>query len=302
MTTKKDAAPLLGRGEIEWLVSGVGTVLLGGLFRHLRLEDVSTAQLMLLRYCGQIGLGLIAGVVMTRGLGFLKLKHPVHIVARGVAVFVAATCVVNAQGLLPVTTQIGVGFMWPVLLIVWVSFRGEPVTRVNWIQLALCLLGVFVESGMTLESMSSPGMLWMMGAVVANAANVQLGRHVLELGESPLTSVSWTGFVGLAGVMLWWGLQPSSFGAMPTDVGSLLPVMVVLLAGIVQILQTTAMGHATAAKLMPLTYAQLLWAVPLDIIAFGHYPSAAAILGLGFIVVGVVLPNLLDWMRPKSER
>ena len=189
--------------------------------------------------------------------------------------------------------------MWPVLLIVWVALRGEPVSRVNWIQLALCLLGVFVESGMTLEAMRSPGMLWMAGAVVSNAANVQLGRDAIRLGESPLTSVSWTGFTGLAGLGLWWLLQPAAFGAMPVDVGSWLPALVVLLAGAVQILQTKAFESASAAKLMPLTYVQLLWAVPLDIIVFGHYPSAMALMGLGFIVVGVVLPNLLDWMRPK---
>ncbi len=302
MTTKTDAAPYWGRGEVEWLVSGMGTVLLGGLFRHLRLANVSTAQLLLLRYGGQIGMGLIAGVLMTGGLGFLKLKNPLHILARGVAVFVAATCVVNAQGYLPVTTQIGVGFMWPVLLIGWVATRGESVTRINWIQLALCLLGVFVESGMTLESIRSPGMLWMMGAVVSNAANVQLGRDALRLGESPLTSVSWTGFTGLAGVGVWWLLQPKAFGPLPSDVGSLFPGLVVLLAGAVQILQTKAFERATAAKLMPLTYMQLAWAVPLDIIVFGHYPSATALMGLGFILAGVVLPNLLDWMRPKPQR
>jgi drug/metabolite transporter (DMT)-like permease len=147
-----------------------------------------------------------------------------------------------------------------------------------------------------------------LGVLVAMAPGLQAGGSSTAYGFALLGTASYAVVLtinrqlrnesGVARLILWSAL-PGGLVLMPFAWTNWLPPASAsdwvalcangVLAGAATICLALAFRHASAARLAPLEFSALLWAVALDIAIWGHWPSAATLAGAAIVVGACIM-------------
>lgn len=160
--------------------------------------------------------------------------------------------------------------------------RSERVGGKVWGALLLGLLGCAILIGPELAVGSVWGLWALFGAVAAAAAHICL--RVLSKAEDGRVLVLWfqAGLVPLSTLFV--VVTQGELPALPSQATLPMVVAAGLFATVGQLLLTKAYSLDQAARVAGAAYAGPVWAVAVDIVAFGTWPSLTAVVG-GVIVI-----------------
>jgi len=251
------------------------------------------AQVVVIRHAVMLLL-LLAARLLRPGLGGgLGTAHPWLHLARAAAMLGAALGFFLALREIPLAEGYLVYFTAPFLTLGLAALLlGEPSPRAVWLWSAVGFCGVLVAMAPGLQAGGSLGAYaYAMLGTASYATVLTINRRLrAEAGVARL--ILWSALPG--------GLVLLPFVAghwvPPTGTDWLALAANGLLAGASTICLALAFRHASAARLAPLEFSALLWAVALDVAIWGVWPSAATLAGAA-IVVGAVVMSQRAQMR-----
>ncbi len=244
------------------------------------------AQVLMIRQCVILGL-LFAARAARPGLGgalgtghpALHLSRAAGMLGSGIGFFMALREIPMAEGYL-------VYFTAPFLTMALAALvLGEAPPRAVWFWSALGFLGVLVAMAPGLQS-GGPwrAYAFAMLGTISYAIVLTINR---KLRQEP----------GVARLILWSAL-PGALVLLPFAWdGWVMPDArdwVALsangvLAGTSTICLALAFRHASAARLAPLEFSALIWAVGLDVALWGHWPSVTTLVGAAIVVCACIM-------------
>ena len=125
----------------------------------------------------------------------------------------------------------------------------------------------------------------------------QILTRQLSSSESAVTMLFYTALVGTAVMSValpwFWG------GPVPTPLEALAIASLGIYGGVGHLLLTLAFRHASASVLSPFLYVQLIWAMLLGWLIFGHLPDSLSILGM-VVIAGSGLSLALDARKREA--
>lgn len=239
--------------------------------------------------------GLRAGALMrTRRFGGHVLRASAGLFGMGCAFF--------ALTLLPLAEQTALNYTQPLFIILLaIPWLGERPGAARWAAVLIGFLGVAVIAvGQGAGGAGLTGTLVLGCAVGAaggffGALSTMLVRQ-LSATEASTTIVLWQALLmaAMTAVALPFVWITPSWG----DLGLL--VLVGLIGGIGQVLNTEAFASAQVSSLGPYTYTGLLWAALLGWAVWGEAPGAAMLAGSA-LIVGAGLLVLRSEYRRKAQ-
>jgi drug/metabolite transporter (DMT)-like permease len=163
---------------------------------------------------------------------------------------------------------------------------GEGPPRAAWLWCAVGFLGVLVAMAPGLQaggSLAAYGFALMGTACYAIVLTINrrlrhesgVARLILWSalpGGLVLLPFAWMQWVPPAGALDWLALAANG-----------------ILAGGATICLAVAFRHASAARLAPLEFSALVWAMALDVAIWGHWPGAATLLGAGIVIGACIM-------------
>lgn len=202
-----------------------------------------------------------------------------------------------AIGVAPLADTLAVFFIHPFIATALSPYvLRERVTVVQWIAIVTGLTGALVVIGPGFADVS-PGLLLAIVAGFSFAAAMLLTRR-LAGGDPPLVTMLITGLVQAS---LCGGMLPFVW-VTPT----LQEWLLILAAGIIGVigfaLLTFAYEYATASRLAPMGYLEIVGAIIAGMLMFGDFPSPAVWIGIGLIVTSGIVIAVQAGQRPSRQR
>lgn len=229
-----------------------------------------------------------AYLVATRRTGAWRAKRPGVQFARGLLLAAATLFFFTALSVLPLAEASGIGFVSPLFVVVLaVPMLKERLDVARLIAILVGLAGalVIVRPGSGVFTWYA---LLPVGMAVCNALFQVLTRMVAGV-DRPLTSLLYGALVGavaLSAIVPFFWRTPQG----PWHWSLLL--MMGVLATLAHLALIRALDYAGASLLAPFTYTQLVWAMLLGWIVFGHFPDGWSLIGMGIIVAaGLYVAN-----------
>ncbi|WP_159351510.1 DMT family transporter [Roseomonas harenae] len=279
----------LRRGALLMLGATACFALMGAFVKELSTR-YTFLELMFFRNAFSLPIVLAAGLRMgallrTRRLGGHAVRATSGLMGMGCAFF--------SLSLVPLADQTALNYTQPLFIILLaIPWLGERPGAARWAAVGIGFLGVVVvAAGQGAGGGAVTGGLVLGYSIAAlggffGALSTMLVRQ-LSATEPSTTIVLWqallmTGLTGLALPFVW--ITPSL-----GDLGLL--VLMGLIGGVGQVLNTEAFASAQVSSLGPYTYTGLLWAGLLGWLVWGEMPGvamlagSALIVGAGFIVL-----------------
>jgi drug/metabolite transporter (DMT)-like permease len=279
----------LRRGALLMLGATACFALMGAFVKELSTR-YAFLELMFFRNAFSLPIVLAAGLRMgallrTRRLGGHAVRATSGLMGMGCSFF--------SLSLVPLADQTALNYTQPLFIILLaIPWLGERPGAARWAAVGIGFLGVVVvAAGQGAGGGVVTGGLVLGYSVAAlggffGALSTMLVRQ-LSATEPSTTIVLWqallmTGMTGLALPFVW--ITPSL-----GDLGLL--VLMGLIGGVGQVLNTEAFASAQVSSLGPYTYTGLLWAGLLGWLVWGEMPGvamlagSALIVGAGFIVL-----------------
>lgn len=253
--------------------------------------------ILAVRYLGNLLL-MVALFGPSQGRRMTEIHRKRLVLVRALSLALSSLCVASALQYLPVAETTSITFLAPILLVVVAGrFLGERVGWVGWLAALLGFAGVMliVRPGTGLEPI---GVLFVLAAVLFNLSYQFLSR-LLAATEQTVALLFYTALAGsiLFGLALPWYLDEPT----PDLFDAALLVSLGFYGGLGHFLFTASFREAPASLLAPLNYFQLLWAVLLGWLVFGHVPDRVSAIGMAIIAASGVL-IALKTRRPPSKR
>lgn len=285
---------MLRRGPVYMVFAALAFTLMISAVKVARAE-LSAAELIVWRTV----VALPVVVALTRGRTRRVHNRRVFALRAGLG-FVAMTAFFGAIKGLSVADLSLIGKLQPVLVAIGAGVflgRAERVGPKVWGALAVGLFGCGLLIGPELAVGSTWGLLALLAAVASAGAHICL--RTLGATEDPRALVLW---FQLALLPLGVGYVVATQGDLPRiPTGPMLPA--VLAAGLCatagQLLLTKAYALDRAANVAGASYAGPVWAVIVDVLAFGVWPTWSAVFG-GLLVVGAGLALVRDRARAPA--
>lgn len=280
------------------LLLGIGLIVLAGLL--LAIHDATTKHLVVThslalilwaRYAMQ---SILLPLLFCPRMGkqFLRTRHPWLQLVRGLCLIGVSVFLLGGLRFIPLAEAVAVIFLAPTLVTLFsVLLLNERISRVQWVSVALGLLGVVLVVRPGTALFDWPVLLPIAAAVCF--ALYQLVTRMLAEDDNVITSNFYSGVVG-ALLLTPFGLPylDSLPTLSPLALTLLLSLGAIAMTG--HILLTMAYRYASAAALAPYTYAQIISAGLVGWIVFGHLPDLLALAGMSIITFGGVL---LGWQQ-----
>jgi drug/metabolite transporter (DMT)-like permease len=279
----------LRRGALLMLGATACFALMGAFVKELSTR-YAFLELMFFRNAFSLPIVLAAGLRMGALLRTRRLGG--HVV-RATSGLMGMGCSFFSLSLVPLADQTALNYTQPLFIILLaIPWLGERPGAARWAAVGIGFLGVVVvAAGQGAGGGAVTGGLVLGYSVAAlggffGALSTMLVRQ-LSATEPSTTIVLWqallmTGMTGLALPFVW--ITPSL-----GDLGLL--VLMGLIGGVGQVLNTEAFASAQVSSLGPYTYTGLLWAGLLGWLVWGEMPGvamvagSALIVGAGFIVL-----------------
>jgi drug/metabolite transporter (DMT)-like permease len=287
-----------GRAVALMLSALACLILLDTSGKWLGMRGVPVAATTWSRYFGHL-LVVLAVFMPARGLSILKTAHPLRQGMRGLLMVTITMLYFAALKTMPLAQGAAVFFTTPILVTVFATlFLGERPGWQTWAAVALGFAGVLViiRPG---SDLPLAGSLLVLAAAAGNAAYQTLTRAQAH-ADSPEVQVLYSGLVGAAimtlAAPLWWTpgwWEIPGMRAFDWTVFGLIGV----LGAAGHLLLARAYQLASASRLSPWTYLQMLLSIPIGWVAFGNLPDAIALLGMVMIAIS---PNLTLLRRRRA--
>ena len=199
--------------------------------------------------------------------------------ARGLSLVGVSVLFINGLAYIPLAEATAVIFLAPLLVTIASAWLGEKVGRAQWLAVGMGLIGVMiiVRPG---GALFTPAVLLPFGAAVSFTI-YQLITRRLSHTDHPVTSNYLTSLVGCATM----GVLAAIYWRTPTPQDALLMAALGAMAMSGHLLLTHAFRFASAASLAPFTYAQIIFAGVVGLVAFDHAPDLGALLGMAVIIL-----------------
>ena len=224
----------------------------------------------------------------TTGTAFLRTRHPVLQVVRGLVLFAATFLMYQAMSRVPLADATAVIFFAPIvvtILSVLVLKERIGIHRISAVVAGFIGMLLIVRPG---AEGIDPALLFALAASVFNAIYLLMTRHLAGKEDAASTQFNTTaiGALILSAVMLpmWDTPAPGTF-ALLVALGA---------AGAVgHFILVSAFSYASASLLSPFLYTQVLVASMLSILLFGDPLRPVTVLGTAILVAS----GLYIWWR-----
>ncbi|GAB3389734.1 DMT family transporter [Azotobacter armeniacus] len=219
-----------------------------------------------------------------QGLAIVRTRHPVLQLIRGLCLVAVSLLFVSSLRHIPLGEATSVLFLAPLFVTgLSATLLCERVSAGQWGAVILGMLGVLVivRPG---GALFTPAVLLPLGAALCLAVFMLLSRRLSE-SDGPVTCNFLSSLVGSLPMSLlvpfYWETPDLHDGLLLSVVGG------VAMSG--HLLLSHAYRYASAATLAPFTYSQLVFAVLVGFVAFGHVPDSGALLGIAIVIASGVL-------------
>jgi drug/metabolite transporter (DMT)-like permease len=272
------------------MLGATASFALMGVFVKMLSARYSFLELMFFRNALSLPIVLAAGL---RSGALLRTRRFGGHVVRAVSGLLGMGCAFFALALLPLAEQTALNYTQPLFIILLaIPWLGERPGPARWAAVLIGFLGVLVIAAGQGAGGAGLSRDLVLGCAVGaaggffGALSTMLVRQ-LSATEASTTIVLWQALLmaamtALALPFVW--ITPS-----PGDLGLL--VLVGLIGGIGQVLNTEAFASAQVSSLGPYTYTGLLWAALLGWAVWDEAPGiamlagSALIVGAGFVVL-----------------
>lgn len=216
------------------------------------------------------------------GIRFMRTSRPLVQILRGLLLAGTSVSFVFAIKHMPIAEATAIQFLSPLIVtLLAIVFLKEKVGPSHWVAIAAGFTGVLI--------VIRPGsaiFTWMALMPLAAAfmfASYQILTRSLAGHENPHTSIFYPGLVGFvlmsATLMQSWVL-PQSFGH------CLLLAGAGLVGGLSHLVMIRAYEVASASRLAPFSYAQVVWVTIGGYLVFDNLPDTWSFIGIAIIISG----------------
>ena len=231
------------------------------------------------------------------GTALLSTRRlPLQLVRAAILPF-SSLCFFTALKYLPLAEATAINYMTPVLVIVLaVVFLGERMTRPRIALVIAGVAGMFLIVRPGSEVFQGAALLALGAAVFYGVFQILTRELATEDSRVLLFYPAVVGTVLMSAGLPWYGVTIS----MPwTDVALVLATG--LLGTLGHFLFILAFQRAPASALTPFTYMQLVWATLVGWLAFGNFPDAWTLAGMGVITGSGLLIALHERRRAQGK-
>lgn len=246
------------------------------------------AAIALLRY-GLGALGLVVLVLVKEGpRRLMQPPRPAIQLLRGISVSLATICFFSAIFLMPLAAAVSITFTSPIFTaLLSALFLREPAGRATWIAMLLAFSGVLI---VLRPNFAELGVVALLPLVTALGMSSLMICNRLVAGEA--SAMAMQAYVAVAALpVLLLATLAGHWSGMPAMHVTWPEASVVARCALVSVTATS--GHwlifmgtvrAGAARVAPMSYAQLLVAGMLGWLWFGDVPDVTALAGAAIIV------------------
>lgn len=217
----------------------------------------------------------------SRRLRLIATARPIAQIARALLLVGVTGFAMAAFRVMPLAETTALLFITPLIVALLAGpMLGEHVGSRRWLA-ALAGFGGTLLIVRPSGDLPADGIVFaMLAALCYSFYHVQTRR--LASTEQPLTMVFYTALVGTVTMSL--ALPWNWYGPMPSVGQAIMIASLALYGGLGHYLLTHAFRHATASRLAPFLYAQLIWATLLGGLWHGQWPDLISIAGMTVIV------------------
>ena len=214
----------------------------------------------------------------------IRTQRPAEQVLRGLLLLFGSLLFISALKFLPLAEATAIAYLAPLFVtLMSVFFLKEKVELARWIAILCSFAGVLI-----IIRPGSGVFTWAALLPVANAltfAVYQIVTRRLANLESPYTSIF---YVGLVGTVLLSGILPDVWTLPHTWGHALAFAAIGLFAALGHLILIKAYVYASAARLAPFSYSQLIWVALIGFILFGDFPDAWSLIGMAILIASGV--------------
>ncbi|MDR2450659.1 MAG: DMT family transporter [Candidatus Accumulibacter sp.] len=217
-------------------------------------------------------------------MGLVRTRRLAEQILRGLLLMLGALFFIGALKYLPLAEATAIAYLSPLFVtLLSVVCLKETVEPARWIAI-LCSFGgvlIIIRPGSHFFS-------WAALLPVANAlafATYQIVTRRLAGMESPYTSIF---YAGLVGTVVLSAIVPDVW-MLPQSVWHAIAFIVLgVLGALGHLILIRAYDHAPASRVAPFSYSQLVWVAIIGYFAFGDFPDAWSLFGMGVIIASGV--------------
>lgn len=235
--------------------------------------------IMAIRYIVHCALMLVL-LAPRQGMQLVRTQRTGLVVVRALCLVAVSLFVGLALQRMPVAESTAIFFLAPMLVVLIAGpMLRERIGALGWVSAIGGFLGVLLIARPG-GGLDAAGVAFGLMAASANAV-YQLLSRTLAATERTVTLLFHTALAGSIcfGLFLPWFWK----GEAPTLWQTILFLSMGVNGGIGHYLFTAAFRHAPASSLAPITYFQLVWALVLGWMVFGHMPDGLT--GIGMLAV-----------------
>ena len=200
---------------------------------------------------------------------------------RGLVVAISSILFITTLKHLPIAEASAISFVGPIFVtIMAVLFLKEKVDTAQWVSIVCSFLGVLILIRPGSAAFSWAALLPMLNALFF--AGYQILSRQISGRDNPYTS---TFYGGLIGTLIFSAMLPFDWVIPNTIWHGLLLVLAGILGGSSHLLMIKAYQYASAAKLAPFSYTQLVWVTLSGYFIFGEFPDRVSLIGIAIILL-----------------
>ena len=185
----------------------------------------------------------------------------------------------SALKFMPLAEATTINFVSPILLTLAAALiLKEKVEPARWVAIGAGFAGVLIIIRPGADLFGAAAMLPLGTAACFAAYNV-LTRKIAGL-ESPYTSLF---YAGLVGTVVLAAVLPFAWQTPTTLWHGFLVLVMGLIGGTSHLILIRAYEHASASRLAPFSYTQLLWVLIAGYVLFGDFPDGWSLIGIAVI-------------------
>lgn len=220
-------------------------------------------------------------VAPTMRMRLVATKRPVAQVIRALMLVGTTGFSMAGFSMMPLAESTAIVFIAPLVVVMLAHWLlRETIARIHVLAVTAGFFGVLLIARPG-GALNLPGLFWMLLAAACYSV-YQIQTRQLSPGENTLTMLFYTALVGTVTMTLtaplYWG------GPMPGSIDALLIASLGIYGGTGHLMLTRAFRYAAASFLSPFLYVQLIWAMLLGWLFFGHLPDLVSLLGMAVIV------------------
>lgn len=222
-----------------------------------------------------------------------RTERPWLHLTRSVLMLIATALFFTALRYLPLADAVAINFLAPLLVTAFsIPILKEKVGPRRWAAIAVGFVGAMV-----IIRPGSGAMHWAallpLGTAICYAL-YQILTRIAARTEATNTSLFWTSVFGVVAT----SIVVPFFWTQPTPLAWGLMVALGAMYGLGHYLLIRGLELAPASVLSPFLYTQIIWAILLGLLIFGHFPDVYTWVGMA-IVIG---SGLYIWWRESARK